>query len=52
MLVNIFLKQFKASNSDIVRWIKDGDAKKIGVEKLKGLIKIMPLKDEVCPGSI
>lgn len=47
MQVNIFLRQFKASNDVIVGLIKEGDAEKIGAEKLKGLIKIIPERDEV-----
>ena len=47
MNVNIFLKQFKASNDDIVAMIRDGDVTRCGGEQLKGLLKILPLKDEV-----
>ena len=47
MNVNIFLKQFKMSNEAIVALIKRGDDKQIGGEKLKGLVKILPEKDEV-----
>ena len=47
MNVNIFLKQFKAPNSEIVKLIQEGDENKIGAERLKGLIKILPTKDEV-----
>jgi len=47
MNVNIFLKQFKMSNEAIVELIEQSDCEKIGAEKLKGLLKILPEKDEV-----
>ena len=47
MNVNIFLKQFKMTNDAVVDLIRHGDDAKIGVEKLKGLLKILPEKDEV-----
>ena len=47
MNVNIFLKQFKMSNEKIVQLVKHGDDQQIGAEKLKGLVKILPDKDEV-----
>lgn len=47
MNVNIFLKQFKAKNEEIVQLIKSGDESKIGAEKLKGLLKILPESDQV-----
>lgn len=47
MNANIFLKQFKASHEEIVQMIKDGDTTKIGAERLRGLHKILPDKDEV-----
>ncbi|KAK0045993.1 inverted formin-2-like isoform X1, partial [Biomphalaria pfeifferi] len=47
MNVNIFLKQFRKNNAAIVDLIRKGEARNIGVEKLKGLIKILPLMDEV-----
>ena len=47
MQVNIFLKQFKASNEEIIEILKEGNAEKIGQEKLKGLIRVLPEKDEV-----
>ncbi|XP_055894126.1 inverted formin-2-like isoform X1 [Biomphalaria glabrata] len=46
MNVNIFLKQFRKNNAAIVDLIRKGEARNIGVEKLKGLIKILPLMDE------
>lgn len=47
MNVNIFLKQFRKSNDVIIDQIKQGDARALGVEKLKGLLKILPQQDEV-----
>jgi len=47
MNVNIFLKQFKMSNQEIVQLIRDSDHTKIGAEKLKGLLRILPEKEEV-----
>lgn len=47
MNANIFLKQFKASNEEIVKMIKDGDNTAIGAERLRGLHKILPEKDEI-----
>ena len=47
MNVNIFLKQFKMSNEVIVALIKHGDDAQLGAEKLKGLVKVLPQKDEV-----
>ena len=51
MNVNIFLKQFKLPNDDIVRLIVDGNHEAIGQEKLKGLLKALPEKEEVCVAS-
>ncbi|XP_017883156.1 uncharacterized protein LOC108626791 [Ceratina calcarata] len=45
--VNIFLKQFRSSNEDIIRLIKDGSHDEIGAEKLRGLLKILPEVDEL-----
>ncbi|KAK9872592.1 hypothetical protein WA026_018723 [Henosepilachna vigintioctopunctata] len=45
--VNIFLKQFRSSNEDIIRLIKEGAHEDIGTEKLKGLLKILPELDEL-----
>lgn len=47
MNVNIFLKQFRKSNDVIIDQIKQGDARALGVEKLKGLLKILPQQDEI-----
>lgn len=45
--VNIFLKQFRSSNEDIIQLIRDGDHDDIGAEKLRGLLKILPELDEL-----
>ncbi|XP_036337297.1 LOW QUALITY PROTEIN: formin-J [Rhagoletis pomonella] len=45
--VNIFLKQFRSSNEDIIQLIRDGDHDDIGAEKLRGLLKILPEVDEL-----
>lgn len=45
--VNIFLKQFRSSNEDIIQLIKDGGHDDIGAEKLRGLLKILPEIDEL-----
>ncbi|XP_066598097.1 uncharacterized protein form3 isoform X2 [Prorops nasuta] len=45
--VNIFLKQFRSSNEDIIQLIKDGGHDDIGAEKLRGLLKILPEVDEL-----
>lgn len=47
MNVNIFLKQFRKSNDVIIDQIKQGDARALGVEKLKGLLKLLPQTDEI-----
>ncbi|VVC94743.1 unnamed protein product [Leptidea sinapis] len=44
--VNIFLKQFRSSNEDIIQMIRDGAHDDIGAEKLRGLLKILPELDE------
>ncbi|KAK3100755.1 hypothetical protein FSP39_024772 [Pinctada imbricata] len=44
---NIFLKQFRLPNEDIVQLLRDGASEKIGAEKLRGLLKIMPYPDEI-----
>ncbi|KAE8744643.1 hypothetical protein FOCC_FOCC008772, partial [Frankliniella occidentalis] len=45
--VNIFLKQFRSSNEDIIQLIRDGAHDDIGAEKLRGLLKILPEVDEL-----
>lgn len=47
MNLNIFLKQFRRSNEEIIEMIKKADVRAFGVEKLKGLIKLLPQQDEV-----
>lgn len=45
--VNIFLKQFRSSNEDIIQLIRDGEHDDVGAEKLRGLLKILPEVDEL-----
>ncbi|XP_076657126.1 FH2 domain-containing protein formin 3 [Halictus rubicundus] len=45
--VNIFLKQFRSSNEDIIQLIREGGHDEIGAEKLRGLLKILPEVDEL-----
>lgn len=47
MAVNIYLKQFRSTLQDVIDRIKSGDAEKVGTERVKGLSKILPEKDEV-----
>ena len=47
MNVNIFLKQFRLPNNEIVAMVKEGKAEEINAERLRGLLKIMPERDEV-----
>ena len=47
MNLNIFLRQFKRSNSDIVTMIRAADHASFGQEKLKALLKLLPEKEEV-----
>lgn len=48
MNINIFLRQFKMGNAEIVKLIADGNHEAIGQEKLTGLIKILPEPEDVC----
>jgi len=45
--VNIFLKQFRSSNKDIIQLIRHGVHEEIGAERLRGLLKILPEVDEL-----
>ncbi|RXM93720.1 Inverted formin-2 [Acipenser ruthenus] len=45
--LNIFLKQFKCSNEEVVHMIKSGDRSKFDVEVLKQLLKLLPEKHEI-----
>lgn len=45
--INIFLKQFRSTNLEITRMIVNGEHEKIGLEKLRGLLKILPEIDEL-----
>ncbi|XP_055689213.1 inverted formin-2 [Lutzomyia longipalpis] len=45
--VNIFLKQFRSSNENIINLIKNGEHEDVGAERLRGLLKILPEVDEL-----
>jgi hypothetical protein len=45
--INIYLRQFKMGHFEIVEHLSRGESEAIGAEKLRGLIKILPEKDEV-----
>lgn len=47
MNLNIFLKQFRKSNEEIIELLKKGDPRAIGSERLKGLFKLLPSIEEV-----
>ncbi|XP_078327272.1 FH2 domain-containing protein 1-like [Crassostrea virginica] len=47
MNVNIFLKQFRKPTDVIIDLLRAGDPRAFGVEKLKGLSKILPQQDEI-----
>ncbi|XP_063414450.1 formin-J-like isoform X4 [Mytilus trossulus] len=45
--INILLRQFKMPSDEIVQLIHEGASDKIGAEKLRNLLKILPYEDEV-----
>ncbi|XP_062128227.1 formin-J isoform X1 [Drosophila sulfurigaster albostrigata] len=45
--VNIFVKQFRSGHQNIIQLIKDGVHEEIGAERLRGLLKILPVMDEL-----
>ncbi|XP_071847429.1 inverted formin-2-like isoform X2 [Apostichopus japonicus] len=46
--LNIFLKQFRKSNDDIIALLRNGDAAQLGgIEVLKGMAKLLPTREEV-----
>ncbi|KAM5129237.1 inverted formin-2 isoform 2-T2 [Mantella aurantiaca] len=45
--LNIFLKQFKSSNEEVVSMIEKGDRSKFDIEVLKQFLKLLPEKHEV-----
>lgn len=47
MNVNIFLKQFRKPIEVIIDLLRAGDPRAFGVEKLKGLSKVLPQTDEI-----
>ena len=46
MNINIFLKQFKGGPSQLITWIKEGNAKDIGGDRLKCLETLLPDSSE------
>ncbi|XP_034102764.1 formin-J [Drosophila albomicans] len=45
--VNIFLKQFRSGHQNLIQLIKDGVHEQIGAERLRGLLNILPVRDEL-----
>ena len=45
--INIFLRQFRSSNEDIIDMVVSGDFHDFEPEKLRGLMKILPEMDEI-----
>ncbi|XP_066286089.1 FH2 domain-containing protein 1-like isoform X2 [Branchiostoma lanceolatum] len=45
--INIFLRQFRCSNEEIIDKLKKGDSETVGAEKLRGLLKILPEKEDI-----
>merc|ERR1719510_873212 len=45
--INIFLRQFRSSNDDIIDMVVTGDFHDFEPEKLRGLMKILPEQDEI-----
>eukprot|EP00058_Branchiostoma_floridae_P002828 XP_002588316.1 hypothetical protein BRAFLDRAFT_122887 [Branchiostoma floridae] len=45
--LNIFLRQFRCSNEEIIDKLKTGDSETVGAEKLRGLLKILPEKEDI-----
>merc|ERR550534_2539536 len=45
--INIFLRQFRSSNDDIIDMVVSGDFHDFEPEKLRGLMKILPEQDEI-----
>jgi len=48
MNVSIFLRQFgSVDSSAIVQWLRDADASRLGVERLRAMLRILPEPHEV-----
>jgi hypothetical protein len=51
MNVGIFLRQFGSQVSsiyaDIVKWLREGSSERLGAERLRNLLKILPEADEL-----
>ncbi|KAF2352291.1 Formin FH2 domain [Trinorchestia longiramus] len=44
--VNIFLRQFRVPNEEILSLLREGDHAEVGAEKLRNLLKLLPSPDE------
>ncbi|XP_018014866.1 uncharacterized protein LOC108671794 isoform X3 [Hyalella azteca] len=44
--VNIFLRQFRVPNEEILELLREGDHAEFGAEKLRNLLKLLPSPDE------
>ena len=45
--ISVFLRQFRSYKLEVIEPIRKGDCSHISAEKLRGLIKILPEKEEV-----
>lgn len=47
MNVNIFLRQFRTTNVDLVNCLRSGDSQKLGPERLRSLLKVLPEPEDI-----
>jgi len=49
MNVSIFLRQFggASSSATVVEWIRDGNSSRLGADRLRALLRILPEQQEV-----
>ncbi|XP_077984852.1 uncharacterized protein LOC144439438 [Glandiceps talaboti] len=45
--INIFLRQFRSTNKEIIGLIQEGKSESVGAERLRGLLKLLPETDEI-----
>jgi len=45
--INIFLKQFRTTNKEVIAIIVEGNVSKISIEQLKALEKLLPDRSTV-----
>ncbi|XP_078601620.1 uncharacterized protein LOC144876335 isoform X2 [Branchiostoma floridae x Branchiostoma japonicum] len=45
--INIYLRQFKCSHEEIIDMVQQGDPEKMGAERLKGLLRLLPQAHEI-----